>query len=344
MTALLPDGPIDTMGMYDAILGMPEQIAVASGAKPVGAELPDIAAFENVLILGMGASGIVGDIARVLAGPFCALPILVQHGYSIPSLVSASTLCIAVSYSGTTEETLEAAQEASHAEAFVVTVGTGGPLADVGAAHIEVSDRAPAARCAIGTLTAPVMTLLERLGAFPGAGAYLDEAVTQLERRREELTSDNDGASRLARRIGRTMPIVYGGGDLGGLAARRWKTQVNENAKAPAFCNALPELLHNELAGWGQHGDMTRQVFTHVALRHDHEHPQVGRAFDAMADLVDEVMGNTYEVRAEGDSPLAQFFDLVFYGDVVSYHLSQENEIDPGPVDAVDRIRATLAN
>ena len=84
----------------------------------------------------------------------------------------------------------------------------------------------------------------------------------------------------LARQIGRTLPIVYGGGALGEVAAVRWKGQFNENAKVAAFANRVPELTHNEICGWGQHGDVTRQVFTLVLLRHDYEHPQVGRRFE----------------------------------------------------------------
>ena len=107
---------------------------------------------------------------------------------------------------------------------------------------------------------------------------------------------------------------IYGGGPIGAVAAVRWKCQVNENAKAPAFANRLPELCHNEVAGWGQHGDVTRQVLTLVQLRHDFEHPQVGRRFELVDDLVDEVVGAIHDVQAEGDGPLAQLFDLVLHG------------------------------
>ena len=122
----------------------------------------------------------------------------------------------------------------------------------------------------------------------------------------------------LARRIGRTIPLVYGGGALGAVAAQRWKAQCNENAKVPAFANRVPELCHNEVAGWGQHGDVTRQVLTLVELRHDFEHPQIDRRFGLVNDLVDEVVGGIERVDAEGEGPLAQLLDLVMFGDVVS--------------------------
>ena len=123
---------------------------------------------------------------------------------------------------------------------------------------------------------------------------------------------------RLARRIGRTFPLVHGGGAIGATAAQRWKTQINENAKAPAFWSAQPELCHNEICGWGQHGDVTRQLITAGALRHDDEHPQVARRFELVGELIREVVADVIEVRAEGEGDLAQLLDLILVGDFVS--------------------------
>jgi glucose/mannose-6-phosphate isomerase len=125
---------------------------------------------------------------------------------------------------------------------------------------------------------------------------------------------------------------------LGGVAAQRWKNQVNENAKAPAFAATSPELCHNEICGWGQHGDMTRQVFTLVELRHDEEHPQESRRFELVRDIMAEVVHDVVEVRAAGEGPLAQLFDLTLVGDFVSLHLAAQEGIDPGPVPAKDEV------
>ncbi len=126
----------------------------------------------------------------------------------------------------------------------------------------------------------------------------------------------------------------------------RWKTQVNENAKAPAFANTHPELGHNEICGWGQHGDVTRQVFTLVHFRHDYEHPQVMRRFDLTRDLLDEVVNGVEEVEAEGEGTLAQLFDLILHGDFVSLHLAVERHrprAHPRPRGAQARARRVAA-
>ena len=121
------------------------------------------------------------------------------------------------------------------------------------------------------------------MGMLPEAHAGLLRAQEQLAQRRDQCRPDGRGrrATRhasSARKIGRTIPIVYGSGGLGGVAALRWKQSMNENAKAPAFWNEYPELDHNEVCGWGQHGDVTRQVFTLVELRHGLEHPRLEAA------------------------------------------------------------------
>ena len=136
--------------------------------------------------------------------------------------------------------------------------------------------------------------------------------------------------------------MVYGGSGIGNVAASRWKTQVNENAKAPAFANTVPELCHNEIAGWGQHGDLTRQVFSLVQLRHEHEHPQVMKRFELVTRWTEEVMGGVHEVHAEGDGALAQLLDLISFGDFVSLHLAFQEGVDPGPVPVLDDIKAAL--
>src|SRR5205085_267899 len=160
--------------------------------------------------------------------------------------------------------------------------------------------------------------------------------------RRDELAGDDTLATDLARRIGRTIPLIYGGGSLGSVAAQRWKTQCNENAKVPAFWNASPELCHNEIAGWGQHGDLTRQAITLVQLRDDFEHPQVARRMEMVKHMMGEVVAGIHEVRAAGEGQLAQLLDLVLVGDLMSVELAMREGVDPGPVPILDEIKDAL--
>ena len=333
--------------MWDVTLAFPEQVerAAKESASLIG--LPSHEDIENVVVLGMGGSGIAGDVMTCIAGPFMPVPIVVTKGYEPPSFVGPNTLCFALSFSGDTDETIDAAQTAALSGARMVVIAKGGELARLArswdAVLIGVPEGIPYPRAGIGAMAIPTLTVLEQTGLFPGATGWIDLAVEQLKRRRDELSKDENGARELARRIGRTIPLIYGGQGLGTAAAIRWKNEVNENAKSPAFMNTVPELTHNEIAGWGQNGDVTRQVFSLVLLRHDHEHPQVMRRFDLVRQWTEEVVASIEEVSAAGDGPLAQLFDLMFYGSMLSLHLAAQEGIDPGPITVLEEIKAALA-
>ena len=253
---------------------------------------------------------------------------------------------MAVSFSGDTEETVEAATAAYEAGAALVVVSGGGelvrlsgewdvPLVPVPGVDPRGPDRARGhGRPAAGAARA-------RSGCSPGAQQWIDLAVDQLQPPpRPARPAPGNVAEAAARRIGRTIPLVHSCQDLGAAAALRWKCQINESTPSrPAFWNVHPELCHNEVAGWGQNGDATRQLITLVNLRHDAEHPQVSRRFDLVTEALREVMADVVEVRAAGEGDLAQLLDLALVGDVVSLLLAGHEGIDPGPVPVVDDIK-----
>jgi glucose/mannose-6-phosphate isomerase len=341
-----PEGTVDTQGMFDLAAMLPEQVEDAAVRGKGVPGLPDHDHIENVVVLGMGGSGVAGDILMAVAAPFMPVPVVVVKSYATPAFVGDGSLVFAVSCSGNTEETIEAATEAAMQGAKIVAVTQGGELGKLaagwGAPVITVPENIRQPRAALGAMAIPPLVVLEETGLFPGASQWINLAVAQLKRRRDQLVADENPARSLARRIGRTAPLIHGGHSLGAAAARRWKNQVNENAKAPAFYNVQPELCHNEVQGWGQHGDITRQFLTLVMLRHDAEHPQVARRFDLVADWLQEVVAGVEQVRAEGEGDLAQLLDLIYLGDYVSLHMAAQEGIDPGPVPVLESLKSVL--
>jgi glucose/mannose-6-phosphate isomerase len=341
---------LDTEGMFGATAGLPEQVEQAAKAASGVGGLPEGSWVEQIVALGMGGSGIAGDVLAAVAGPFLPVPVTVVKSYECPSFVGEGSLVFAISASGDTEETLEAASVAALQGAKVIAVTSGGELARLahgwGAPVLPVPGNLPQPRTAIGAMSIPALVVLEDLGLFRGAGSWIALAVEQLKRRRDEVVAAgaSSQAATIARQIGRTWPVIHGGGLVGATAAQRWKTQVNENAKAPAFWSVQPELCHNEVCGWGQHGDVTRQVLTLIQLRHDGEHPQVSRRFELVADLTREVVSSIIEVRAQGEGDLAQLFDLILMGDFVSLWLAVAEGIDPGPVPALVDLKRQIAS
>jgi glucose/mannose-6-phosphate isomerase len=349
MSATTTSSPLalDSLDMWGAAAGLPEQVEAAVGAARDLAGLPSREQVENVVVLGMGGSGISCDVLVAVAAPFMPVPIVVVKGYEPPDYVGPGSLVFAISFSGNTEETIEAATGAFEAGASLVVVAGGGQLVQLASEWevpvVPVPTHIPQPRAALGAMAIPPLVALEGIGLFPGALQWVDQAVDQLSRRRDELVRSGSRAEVIARQIGRTIPLVHSSQALGSAAALRWKAQVNENAKCPAFANVYPELCHNELAGWGQHGDVTRQVITLVNLRHDAEHPQVARRFDLVAEVLLEVVADIVEVRAAGEGDLAQLLDLVLMGDFVSLHLAGNEGIDPGPIPVLEDLKHQLA-
>jgi glucose/mannose-6-phosphate isomerase len=338
---------LDTLGMDAVTRALPEQVADALRRFETGIDgLPARREVDTVLVLGLGGSGIAGDVLAAVAGPACPVPIVVHKDYEVPGFINPRTLVLAVSCSGNTEETLAVAGAAASRGARLVAVSQGGHLRDLaartGAPWLAVPADLAMPRTAIGALTVPLCCALEDAGLWPEARTHVAAAAAQLARRRDQLEATGEPYRTLARRIDGTFPLVYGGGAVGAVAAARWKGQVNEHAKAPAFANRVPELCHNEAAGWGQHGDVTRQVLTIVRLRHDFEHPQVAKRFALVDELVLEVVADLLEVRAEGEVPLAQLLDLVLVGDYTALELAATAGVDPGPIPSLDWIKANL--
>jgi glucose/mannose-6-phosphate isomerase len=339
----------DTLGFLEAVHGLPEQLGHARDvAEQVDlGRLPSRGEIDNIVVTGMGGSGISGDVLAAVANATLPVPVTVLKQYRVPRFVGPRTLAFAVSYSGGTEETVSMATGCLEAGASVVAISQGGALGDLdGVVHVPCpSGYLP--RAAIGALVAPLFVTLERAGLLPGASEWLRAAIAQLEVRREKCQTSVVGAANpareIARQIGRTIPLMYGGGALGAVAAMRWKCDVNENAKAPAFWNAYPELDHNEICGWGQHGDVTRQVFSLVELRHGFEHPQLDRRFEITRGIIEETLVQVLEVRAEGDGRLAQLLDLMYFGDWASTYLALDQDVDPGPIDAIFQLKDALA-
>jgi glucose/mannose-6-phosphate isomerase len=349
--------PGDSLDFVDAVAGLPEQLAAAyASAAPqvaaavAGGQLPARDAIDNIVVLGMGGSGISGDVLASVANSTLPVPVTVLKQYRCPKFVGPRTLVFAVSYSGGTEETESMAEGVVEAGAKLVVVSKGGELGALadraGALRLTCPD-GYLPRAALGALIAPLFATLEGVGLLPEASQWLADAVTQLASRRDRCAPAVAGtanpARELARKVGRTIPLVYGGGALGAVAAYRWKCDVNENAKAPAFWNTYPEIDHNEICAWGQHGDVTRQLLTVIELRHGFEHARLEPRFAITRELMREAVHDILEVHAEGNGRLAQLLDLMYVGDWVSCYLALDNDVDPGPIDAIFELKDRLA-
>lgn len=335
------------MGMWAATGGLPEQLEAAVAAERVA--VPATGGVTDVAVLGVGAEALAGQLVGVLTTAQLAVPLAVLGDGELPAYVGAGSVVFALSWSGEAPGVLAAAQVAVARRARVVVVGRGGgPLAAwaarSGQAVLPVAPDLPCGRSALGALAVAVLMTLEELGLVAGVGRRVLQAAHGLAEQREELAgATGGGALAVARRIGRTFPVVHGSAGITAVAAARWKQQVNANAKTPAFWAAHPDLDHHEVAGWGQSGDVTRQVFTLVELRRPGEPPSTRRRFEQAAEALDEVVATVVPVWAQEGDEVAQFFELALMGDFVSLHLAAAEGVDPGPTPVVDEIERAAA-
>ena len=341
------DSP-DSLDLRRRLLARPERLERFIAEVGAVDGLPEQQRVSNVVVIGMGEAALAGDLVRAVAGPFMSIPVIVHRGYELPSFVGPESLVLALSVSGATDETVEATEAAYETGAALLSVtrsdGYLAELADAWRTPIISLPDDVGARLEFVPLSVASLLALEQVGLYPGGREWLSLAVAQLARRRDQLVGPSSEAARVAKAIDRTMPLIYGAGPIGRVATVRWKQQFNLTAKVPAFANFVPELCHNEISGWGQHGDVTRQVFTQIDLRHDEEHPQDTARLDQVDDITLEVVADQVRVDAEGEGALAQLLDLVYVGDMAAVEIAQREGIDPGPAPAVEAVRVTTSS
>lgn len=337
----------DPGGMLDAIVSLPEQCREGFELGRSADGLPTANGVTSLAFCGMGGSGIAGDvIAAVLTGRL-GVPVSVVRSPELPAHCGADTLVIVSSYSGSTAETRSLFDRALERGCRLVVVTSGGALAeraaDAGVALLRVPERFAMPRAAFGYLALVPLGALEAIGMAAGLAREVDRAASTMVRLRDicgpEAPTSANPAKTLASRIAERVPVIWGEEGVAAVAAARWKTQFNENAKVPAFSSALPELDHNEVVGWSE--DRGRGFFL-VVLRHPHEHPDVASRFAPSEDIARSSGADVHEVWA-GDGPLlATLLEHVMVGDFVTAYHALARGIDPSPIDAIVRLKRSL--
>lgn len=323
--------------MRDLIATLPEQLRWAAALDP-----PDVPAARHAVVAGMGGSGIAGDVAALVAESESAR-VAVHKSYGLPRWVG-DDLVVAVSHSGNTEETLSAARAAVAGAVPWVVVATGGGLTraaeEAGAPHLVIPF-SPQPRAGFGYLAGAVLRVLEAAGVIGPQSEALDEAATVVQ---AALAGPaQQAADAVADRLVGRVAVIYGGAGVGAVAAYRWKTQINENGKAPAYWSTLPELNHNEIVGWSALPELGRSSIGVVFLNDAEDHPQIALRAALTRQLIAPSVGVAGEVPSSGSGVLARLFSLTIVGDLVSVGLAERAGIDPAPVAVIEDLKKRLA-
>jgi glucose/mannose-6-phosphate isomerase len=321
---------------------------------------------RSIVVTGMGGSGVAGEVLAAVCGPGSASPVLAQHDYRLPGWVGAADLVIAVSCSGTTEETLSAAREAVRRGCPLVGVGgAGSPLALVAeqarAPFIPVQP-AGMPRFTLWGLAVPLMQIADRLGVADIPADALETAAAELERVSHLCRPDSESfvnpAKTLALELDGTLPMIWGSSPLTGVAATRFACQLNENAKYPAIPGVLPEANHNQVvvfdgpfAPWSANGPVVLDdedprpavPLRLVLLRDSQEHPQVTRRREVSAELAGQHGIGVTELAADGETALQRLAGLLQLIDYATVYLGIAIGVDPGPVAVIGELKERIA-
>lgn len=338
---------IDRSGMLLAVATIPGQIRDA-WTRSRAVELPGRhGQATGVAVLGMGGSAIGGDLVRATWSDRLRVPLEVVRGYELPAWVGPTTLVVASSFSGATEETLATAEAAFTRRCPVAVITTGGPLGAVAAKASLPLLAFPGGgqpRAAVGYSMVLLAGLLERAGLLELGAEEVEEGAAAgdaaLAAWGPAVPTERNLAKQLAWSLLDRLPVVVGSGHLGAVA-RRWKTQLNENAKTAAAWDELPEANHNAVVGYPA-PDATVDHQVHVFLGGSLDHPRNALRAALSVELLDESHIASQTVTVPGASRMGQVVAGVVLGDLVSVYLAVLTGIDPTPVDAIARLKASL--
>jgi glucose/mannose-6-phosphate isomerase len=337
----------DRSGMLATVAALGEHVRTSYEVGRGVPRVPGLDGVSAVVFCGMGGSAVAGDVLKQTFRDRLGVPVDVNRSGLLPAFAGPGTLVVVSSYSGNTSETLSAYREAVERGCRVLAITSGGELerscAERGLPVVPVPGGGQP-RAALGHLTFAMLGALETAGLLPRLDAEVDATVTALERAAAAMgpevpTSANE-AKRLADWIADRVPVVWGAEGIAAVAAMRWKTQLNENGKVPAWHAAMSELDHNEIVGWLEPFGAGHAL---VTLRHDDEDDEIAARFPLSVDIVASAGLEMREVAVRGEPRLATLFSLVAVGDFTSCYVGLRRGEDPTPVAAIEGLKAALA-
>ena len=303
--------------------------------------------YDSLLIMGMGGSGVSGDVLSLISNEVSSKKITVRKSYSIPKkIMEVKPFCLFISYSGNTEETLSGLNDAIKNNLDWAVISSGGKLIDLAIEHNKEYIKIPDGlqpRAAFGYLTQAVCKIVDIvegtnfLKELRDVGNYLNEILNE-----EEDSEIFIEAKKIAKQINKKTCIIYGGTDLTELVASRWKTQINENAKSKAFVGSIPEVHHNEILSWDADLEGSKSNYVLILLRDNSENSQIAKRFD----LTQKLLGEKVEIfNIESKSKpttLFKLMELVLLGDLFSISLADELNMIPEDIEGIENLKKLL--
>ncbi|MFA6430770.1 MAG: bifunctional phosphoglucose/phosphomannose isomerase [Candidatus Margulisiibacteriota bacterium] len=339
---------IDMAGMLGVVERTPEMLAEIEKIIPV-IPFKKVGKIGNIVIAGMGGSAIAGDIAAELLTLKCSVPINVCRGYLLPAYVDPSTLFIATSYSGDTEEVLTLLKEAEKKKAKIACITSGGKLKEIAEKNkypLFVIPGGFQPRAALPFILVPLFRIFEKLGFYPSLPQEIKEAIALLKDLKNEYNSQNplrtNPVKQLAKKLAGKTPIIFGSVGTTNSAALRFKDQFNENGKITALNCAFPELNHNDIVNFaalkrGEHN------FSLIILRDSLDGERIKKRIEITKSIISSSIGGVNEIFSQGRGMFAKAMSLVLFADFLSVYSALLKEVDPSRIDPIIRLKKEMS-
>lgn len=301
--------------------------------------------YERILIVGMGGSGIAGDVLKLILNQHTNIDVEVSKTYNLSKpQIATRPFCLFISYSGNTEETVSVAKDAIDENLEWAVISSGGELLELATKYNKKFVKVPEGlqpRAAFGLMTKAVINFLPNqnkevfINACEEAGNYLNNLMGDVSNEVFEISKN------IAGQIGTKTAVIYAGSDLTYLAAQRWKTQINENSKSKAYVGFMPEVHHNEILSWEADQKGSKNNFSLILLRGD-DHKKIDNRFEFTKELIGSKV-DTIDVRnISSGNLIIDLFHLVLIGDLVSINLADQLNIDPFNIDVIEILKKKL--
>ena len=306
-----------------------------------------IDSYKDLLIVGMGGSGVSGDVLKLVMNETTSINVEVRKAYGIPEVTAdRKPKCLFISYSGNTEETVEAVNDAIKYNLDWSVISSGGILLDLALKHNKPYVKVPSGlqpRAAFGLMTKAVMHFVSSdesrkyLELCNQAGDYINEILAN--------QSDNkllEHALTISKEINTKSSVIYGGTPLTYLVAQRWKTQINENAKSKAFVGYMPEIHHNEILSWEANKKDSKNNYQLLFLRSPDENTQVKKRFELTKEIIGDKVNISEINNISSENIISNLFHLTLLGDLVSVYMAENLNIDPYNINSIEQLKKLL--
>ena len=301
--------------------------------------------YDRILIVGMGGSGVAGDVLKLILNKHTNIDVEVRKTYNLTKNHSSTRpFCLFISYSGNTEETVSAAQDAINENLEWSVISSGGELLELATKYNKNFVKVPTGlqpRAAFGLMTKAVINFLPNsiksnfLNACDDAGNYLNNLI-------EDVSNEVfDISKNIANQIGTKTAVIYAGSELTYLVAQRWKTQINENSKSKAYVGFMPEIHHNEILSWEADQEGSKNNFILILLRGD-DHKKIDNRFEITKELIGSKVDILDVRNISSENLIKDLLHLVVIGDLVSVELANQLKIDPFNIDAIENLKKKL--